>query len=533
MAIQAGGGNIPQQTFAQFNDPNGTKLIALNRDGTILTQGINFADGTIQATSGIFVSGAIQTSSGSFPANLKGDGVTDNTAAINAALLMLFNAGGGTLIFPIGTFLVLGQINIPNDGGSAFNNAPMQPSIRITGSAAAGGVVPWRGTGAGNSLVTFQSGPADGGSVLLLNYNSPTAKICTFGTGMLEIDRLTLADNSTDSATFFFTSNTVCHIHDVTFLGNTTATASISSNNDAIWLGNNFGVANGTFNAPFQGYGTSIKNCYFQNIKRAVFGQAYANGVFVTENTIWSSCGNHGGAAIVFGTNSFGSGANSNYICGNLAEVLYYKYFIQIIAGMENKIIGNDSYDPIGGTFTASVRFEASAFPNFVIAGFSGGYPYVSDVPVTSTTPGLNTYIGTPGSSQINFFATPIGVTMIATAALTAGQIVKIDPANTNAVIVCTTADTGGGIPIGIAGNSAGAGQNVYVITEGLVRSGLTFSPILGTGTATPGQFVIVDTTTNGRVKTTSTYTAGTVIGTVVATQASVGNPVGLLMGLR
>jgi len=104
MAIQAGGGNIPQQTFAQFNDPNGTKLIALNRDGTILTQGINFADGTIQATSGIFVSGAIQTSSGSFPANLKGDGVTDNTAAINAALLMLFNAGGGTLIFPIGTF---------------------------------------------------------------------------------------------------------------------------------------------------------------------------------------------------------------------------------------------------------------------------------------------------------------------------------------------------------------------------------------------------------------------------------------------
>jgi hypothetical protein len=523
MSIQAGGGNIPQQTFEQFNDPNGNKLIALNRDGTILTQGVTFADGTKQISANVFISGTIQTSTGSFPASLIGDGVTDNTATINAALQIIFNAGGGTLVFPVGTFLVLGQINIPNDGKSVFNNSPMQPSIRITGSAASGALVP----GGGGTPVPFGSGPADGGSVLNLTFNSATAKICTFGTGALEIDHLTLADTGTDSATFFFTSNTTVHIHDVTFLGTHVGAAAV---NDALWFGNNNTTASGVFNAPFQGYGSIVNHCYFQNIKRALFGQAFANSIMFSENTIWSSSGNPTGGAIELGS-ALGQ-ANANNITNNLFETLFYMYGIRIINGLNNKIENNDCWDGGAGTFQAAVRCEQNASSNFIIGGTTlggGTQPYLQDANVGSLT---NTYIGGM-FGQANIFSNPTGVQLKATAALTPGQVVKLDTANTNSVIVATTTDTGAGLAIGIVANTPAAGAIANVVTIGKIVSTQAFAPKLGTGTATLGQFVIVDTTTNGRVMCTSTYTAGTVIGTVIGAQASVGSPVGVLLGLR
>ena len=47
MAIQEGAGVPPpqQQAFTQWNDPQGTRLIALNRDGTIFCEGITFDNG--------------------------------------------------------------------------------------------------------------------------------------------------------------------------------------------------------------------------------------------------------------------------------------------------------------------------------------------------------------------------------------------------------------------------------------------------------------------------------------------------------
>lgn len=50
--ILIGAGNVPQQAFQQYNDPQGNKLIAFNRDGTVFAQGIDFADGTQQTTAG-------------------------------------------------------------------------------------------------------------------------------------------------------------------------------------------------------------------------------------------------------------------------------------------------------------------------------------------------------------------------------------------------------------------------------------------------------------------------------------------------
>lgn len=598
---------MAQPTSVVITDKNGNPLSITG--STILTDAARRAAGILI---GAPLSAVLTDKDGNplqFGGGFVGDGVTDNTTALNTALAAVYAAGGGTITFPVGTFLITGQINIPNDGSTTFNNGPLQPSIHITGSGAAGALVP----GGGGTPVPFGAGPADGGTVLKMTYdiahanlvltsvanasagttvytgtitggaanalvgqifmitgfttnqinngafvvtastattltvnnaggiaethaatasNNPVAKLNTFGAGMLEIDRLTMVTTGTDNATFIFNSNTTLHIHDVTFLGNSVSTVSVASLNDAIWLGNNNGTANGTFAAPFQGYGTTITHCFFQNIKRALFGQAYCNGVNFSENTIWSSSGDPNGAAIVLGTNSYSSGADSNWIAGNLAECVHYKWMIQVVAGQENKLIGNDCYDPTGGTFLAGVRLEASANPTLVIGGWSAGQPYVSDAPFTATVPSYTTLIAS-NHSQPNIWHNPHSFPMIATASVTAGQILKLDTANTNAVVVCTTTDTGAGIPIGIAGNSASAGQTVYVITIGAIIQGLAFSPILGTGTATVGQFVIVDTTTNGRVKTTSVYTAGTVIGTVIRAQASVGSAVGILVGLR
>jgi len=115
-----------------------------------------------------------------------------------------------------------------------------------------------------------------------------------------------------------------------------------------------------------------------------------------------------------------------------------------------------------------------------------------------------------------------------ATAALTAGQTVKIDTANANSVVVGTTTDTGAGIIIGIVENSPGAAGTAFVTLKGQMTSSL-----LGTGTCAIGNFVIQDTTTNGRVKCTATYTAGTVIGVATTAQATVGSAVNVLVEPR
>ena len=52
MALREGlGPPPPQQTFVRWNDPYGTELIGINRDGTIYSFGLRFPDGTCQISS--------------------------------------------------------------------------------------------------------------------------------------------------------------------------------------------------------------------------------------------------------------------------------------------------------------------------------------------------------------------------------------------------------------------------------------------------------------------------------------------------
>lgn len=104
---------------------------------------------------------------------------------------------------------------------------------------------------------------------------------------------------------------------------------------------------------------------------------------------------------------------------------------------------------------------------------------------------------------------------------------VKADTANANQVVTTTTTDTGAGVVIGVVNNKPTAGTRADIQLLGWIQ------PVLGTGTCAIGNFVIVDTTTNGRVKCTATYTAGTVIGVAMAANSTVGTTFNVLESLR
>jgi hypothetical protein len=151
-----------------------------------------------------------------------------------------------------------------------------------------------------------------------------------------------------------------------------------------------------------------------------------------------------------------------------------------------------------------------------------------------TSAPGVQLALGAAGG-QHAFIQTSgvltenpgVGVALVSTAAITGAVPVKADTTNANQVVVTTTADTGAGIPIGVCANSPGVGGTCHVILIGIS------SLKLGTGTCSIGNFVIVDTTTDGRVKCTGTYTAGTSIGVALAAQSTIGNTFNVLVGLR
>lgn len=287
-----------------------------------------------------------------------GDGVNDDSNAVSDAVQAAYSAGGGTIFFPIGTYLINSQLSIPNSGGSA----PTQPSIRLTGA----------GASMASSAEAGGSGTVFGSSVLDLRNNAATAKIDTRGAGHLEIDHLTLMDGGSDSATFVFTTNTVLHIHDCAFYGTAAASAGVSANNDAILLGGTSTTIDGTATSPFQGYGTVIRDNFFDKIKRAVFGQTFCNGAQIVNNTVWNKSGYAAGGAIEFQGVALGY-CTGNYIAGNLIEVVFYKYGIRFVDYSENNaVIANNIFDPVGNT-TAAIRFETTnTIVNLVVLGWNG-----------------------------------------------------------------------------------------------------------------------------------------------------------------
>ena len=122
------------------------------------------------------------------------------------------------------------------------------------------------------------------------------------------------------------------------------------------------------------------------------------------------------------------------------------------------------------------------------------------------------------------------GILLTATAAQPHGTLVKIDTAHADAFVICTTVDTVCDGFVQGTNNTSGLCIIASTVCPIVTVSGSKVQGIVGTGTCAIGNFVIVDTTTNGRVKCTASQPAvGAVIGKALSVQGSVGSLVDIL----
>lgn len=289
-------------------------------------------------------------------------GMADSTAAFNSALTALQNGNGGTLFVPIGTYLIAGQISVPNNSA----NPPLQKAMRIVGEGS-GGVVQF-----------FPDGGCSGGSILNMTHNTTTGKIDTRGLGKLEITGLCFEDTNTDFTPWIFTTLTNIHVHDNQFYGNTTHYPAgccltfppTQTGQPGLVLGGTGTTTNGSATDMFQGYGTVIENNQFDYCGVAILLQNETNSVNIHNNHFFNHCTNVSTGVIEVNPGASGATFRSA-ITDNLIEVGGSKYGIHLVQNVNGYYIaGNACWDSVPAQISsACVKEEASAgnVDNFVI----------------------------------------------------------------------------------------------------------------------------------------------------------------------
>jgi hypothetical protein len=277
----------------------------------------------------------------------KGDGVTDDDAAVQAAITAANAANGGIIYFPAGTYLISGQIRIPDDGG----NIPANKSFTLRG--------------AGDSANGIAQPPL-GGTILKLSYNGTIGKIISYGSGTLHVENLTLQEPGASALPFIYVTNTVLRAQNVAFYGNKTS----GWDQDCIILGGTTTTQYKGPDAPFQGYSTVIIGCWADRIRRFVVGQKFCNAVNIVNNTVFAHGGNSAGGAIeLLGDHATGQIVSGNYVAGNLIETVNYLYGIRTVYGLRNTFIGNTFYDS-GAFMVAGYRLEDYSSDNIIIGSY-------------------------------------------------------------------------------------------------------------------------------------------------------------------
>ena len=282
------------------------------------------------------------------------DGVTDDTAAVLAAITAA-EAVGGEVVFPSGTILMSNSITLPATHGIMASEAKIQGSMR------------WRGMGAFSS---GQQGNPLFGTIILCTYvgsDYEDAKIKTYGMGNLDIQGITFKDTTLNATTpFLKTTNTTLKINRCAFVG---ATGGTSCQQDAIVLGGTekpAGTGFGSVNGPFQGYGTVISECYFNRVRRAIYGRSYCNQTQIYSNMMDKGCGTNNAAigCVEYDGSLTGAGADPDYCTNNTVYGNYmhwvggYTYLVVIRKGANNFVGFNGFVDP-GVNQTAAVRLES------------------------------------------------------------------------------------------------------------------------------------------------------------------------------
>jgi len=316
----------------------------------------------------------------------KGDGTTDDTAAVNATIAAA-QTNGGKVWLQNKTYLCLGAITPVYSGPST---APVQKPVRITSNGGAGSNGYWA------------VGPVNGGPILDLRYDGTDglhpAKIDTRGAGTLEIDHIVLRSGGADDFPFLRTSNTTCFLHHNMIVGNAAHIRASAVQDVFVFGGTSTATVGDGPDAPFQGYGGKVHDNYFANIRRGFLGQNYCNSISVENNTFSTTCGSSTGGAIEFHGSAIAGFTVGNLTRGNTIEVTNYKYAI-VADYAANCTFGPDGYwDPSPSTFAGSVFVTSTSNWNRVVAGYyPDQYPFVID-------PGRTTEVDNFHQSMPSFF---------------------------------------------------------------------------------------------------------------------------------
>lgn len=300
-----------------------------------------------------------------------GDGVGDDTAAFQAAVLELIAHGGGTLYVPTGTYDVdyLDLFDASITSGVAQRTIP---PIRIIGEGMMSRGEP---IGVGDFV--------KGGSILRMHSTRANGCIYARNTGYAELSGLTfwtVAGRGPSTSPHVKVMNTTTHIHRCGFI----------SENDGIGVqyGGGLQAVSGSGaindNHGFQGYGSTLKECFFYGQIVGVWGRCYANAISITENNAWQPIGpNPSGPLYAAGLDSFiifdGKDevtptktdiASGGYIAGNLIEMTYYKYGVKFLRARNFACVGNNFYDH-GSQALACYYLGPHSHKNYIMPGWS------------------------------------------------------------------------------------------------------------------------------------------------------------------
>src|SRR5262249_52229688 len=150
-------------------------------------------------------------------------------------------------------------------------------------------------------------------------------KIQTLGDGYLEIRHLTLLEGGSAATTtpFVWTTNTVLNIHHVGFYGYPTLSG-ITCVQDCVIFGGTSNVVGNTTDSSFQGYGSVMRECYGNRIRRMAYLRAGANSVIVRDNVVWNGSGSNLAGGAAFEIDGGSGNCDGAIISGNVIEITGY-----------------------------------------------------------------------------------------------------------------------------------------------------------------------------------------------------------------
>ena len=240
---------------------------------------------------------------------------------------------------------------------SSDNTAHMKP-LKIVGAGA---------DSIGSGLIYAPSG----GTVLRMTYGSGP-KVSTKSVGLVEITGVNFYNDNTDTQPFVYTEQTTIHAHNNAFWGG-------SNKNDGFHFGGD-NVA-----TAFQGYGTVIRDNYFQKIGRAAYLRKYANAVVFSHNNIWNGSG---GTTAIEIDGKTPDAVTGTVFEGNLIEMVNYSYGFKLTNAHNNYFAGNSFFDGNSSTWPYYLD-STSTFNTFIEGYVSSGTTNL----VYEPTPGKNTIL--------------------------------------------------------------------------------------------------------------------------------------------